>query len=189
MCDGFSGAMKWSMEALGIQCLTISGDPADGDIGHAWNVINLNGSYYRLDATASVHDNWMVEAGIDEIVYSAFNVSDALNTKYAIRDFFGAFAPVPVCDSMEASYYARTGHFVPAGADPSGVLSRELGSLAANGGGNAYIQFERTEDYEAMCGDAGKQMIEDWLDNCGMHWSRYTRWSLNHNVFMVRVEW
>ena len=189
-CDGFSGAMKWSMEALGIQCLTVSGDPADGGIGHAWNVIRLDGSYYVLDVTASAHDDWQVEAGIgrSEIVYRAFNVSDAMNARYEIRGFYAAFAPIPECSRMDASYYARTGRFVPAGADPSGVLSRELESLAANGGA-AYIQFERAEDYEAFCDGAGERMIENWLSGCGKHWNRYTWWRLGYNVYMVRVEW
>lgn len=188
-CDGFSGAMKWSMEALGIQCLTVSGDPADGGIGHAWNLINLEGSYHMLDVTASVHDDWMVETGISETVYRAFNVSDTLNDRYELRDFYAGFAPVPVCDSMDASYYARTGHFVPAGADPSAILSRELENLAATGDGGFYIQFESARDYEAFCDNTGKQLVEDWLNSCGKNWSRCTRWGLGYNVYMVRVEW
>ena len=188
-CDGFSGAMKWSMEAMGIQCLTVSGDPDDGGIGHAWNIINLEGSYHMLDVTASVHDDWMVEAGINEIVYRAFNVSDTLNARYELRDFYAGFAPIPVCRSMDASYYARTGHYVPAGADPSAVLSRELEVLAGGGDGSFYIQFESARDYETFCGSTGKQMIEGWLNSSGKNWSRCTRWGLGYNVYMVRVEW
>lgn len=115
--------------------------------------------------------------------------SDAANSKYKVRDFYAGFAPIPVCDSMDASYYARTGHFVPAGTDPTSILSREVETLAANGGGIACVQFESAEEYEAFCDGANEQIVKSLLDSCGKHWNRYTWWELNCCVYMFRVEW
>lgn len=86
--------------------------------------------------------------------------SDAANSKYKVRDFYAGFAPIPVCDSMDA-----------------------------NGGGIACVQFESAEEYEAFCDGANEQIVKSLLDSCGKHWNRYTWWELNCCVYMFRVEW
>ena len=53
-CNGISLAMNWAMHEMGIQCTTISGRPHDQKIGHAWNIIRLDGKYYELDVTGEV---------------------------------------------------------------------------------------------------------------------------------------
>ena len=187
-CDGFSGAMKWSMEALGVQCLNIWADSLTGDVGHAWNLIRLDGAYYAVDATQSVHHEWNANLG-NEIVYRAFNVSSALyDDEFELSDFYGLFDSVPVCNTMKSSYYARTGHFVSASADPAAVLAKELEALAAKGGGNFYIQFESTEAMKAFCSGPCDQALKDWLNNYGKACSYFSQ-DLGYNVLRVNVTW
>ena len=185
-CSGVSGAMKWSMEALGIQCLNIWADSLTGGAGHAWNLIRLDGAYYMVDVTQSVNADWKAEGGIDGIIYFAFNVPGALNeAMFRIRKFYELFAPVPVC----SSYYVRTDHFVPAGADPAAVLARRLDGLAARGGGTTFIQFESEEDYNAFSGDAYDEAMRKWQESCGRPWS-YTTWRVEeYHILIVKVTW
>lgn len=50
ICDGYAHAMKVLGRLAGLDCIYISGDITCRE-GHAWNMINLDGTYYHLDAT------------------------------------------------------------------------------------------------------------------------------------------
>ena len=117
-CDGISLAMKWCMEAVGVQCLCIFGDAREGDVGHAWNMVCLDGNYYNVDLTGSMrharNEGTILE---DMLLYYAFNVSDAWAEKdYIVCKTFTDYHK-PVCDTDAYSYYAQRGYYVVAGSD------------------------------------------------------------------------
>ena len=39
------------MEQLGVPCIYVEGNARDGDEGHAWNIVEINGEQYYVDAT------------------------------------------------------------------------------------------------------------------------------------------
>ncbi len=54
-CSGYSQALKYVLDILGIECHIVLGD-ADGGDGsgygaHAWNMVKVNGKYYHMDIT------------------------------------------------------------------------------------------------------------------------------------------
>jgi Uncharacterized protein involved in cytokinesis, contains TGc (transglutaminase/protease-like) domain len=49
-CDGTALATKVLMNRAGIRCGCVHGTKGDGT-GHMWNIVELNGSFYHLDAT------------------------------------------------------------------------------------------------------------------------------------------
>lgn len=51
VCAGYARAVQYLLEKLGVECIYASGDMKDSDQGHAWNIVNLDGNYYYLDAT------------------------------------------------------------------------------------------------------------------------------------------
>ncbi len=51
VCDGYADAFQLLMNAVGIECATISGDIVGSDIGHSWNIVKLDGSWYTVDCT------------------------------------------------------------------------------------------------------------------------------------------
>ena len=67
VCDGYARAYKLLMNAAGVSCERVSGDPAEGmKYGHAWNIIRLNDKdddpsndrYYYIDVTWDSSDNY-----------------------------------------------------------------------------------------------------------------------------------
>ena len=54
VCDGYSGAYKYLLQKAGIQCLILAGHAGDSEEtagNHSWNLVNLDGDWYEVDAT------------------------------------------------------------------------------------------------------------------------------------------
>lgn len=47
VCQAYAYAYKYLMERLGIECYVTSSQ----EINHAWNIVNIDGSYYHVDCT------------------------------------------------------------------------------------------------------------------------------------------
>lgn len=67
VCDGYARAYKLLMNAAGISCENVEGDPVkEGDYGHAWSIIRLNDKdedesndrYYYVDVTWDAAGNY-----------------------------------------------------------------------------------------------------------------------------------
>lgn len=153
-CDGISFAMKWVMEEMGIPCMIIAGNPPDGDVGHAWNVIKIDGAWYDLDVTADVS-----REASDIISYPAYNVSDSwVRQLYVLNDAYEDFS-LPGTADMSGSYHGLRDCYVPAGeADRMEELYMEAYAQE----GSFVIQFESKEDFEAF-----EENLTDRLDKLG----------------------
>ena len=193
-CDGFSLAMKWAMESMGIQCLCIAGAPTteeEGAAGHAWNVIRLDGTYYRLDLTDSVPVYGENTYGFEDIRYFAFNISDAMaaaaDERYAVYDWLTAFAPVPACDRSDQCYYALNGGLIPANADAAALFAKRAEELLPDGG-SFYVQFESREDYERFKEkEMYKTSMNDILGGQQRRWRYRVMWHKQYNGLSVHV--
>lgn len=51
VCAGYAGAIQYLLERMGIECLYVEGNSEDSTEGHAWNIVNIEGNYYYIDAT------------------------------------------------------------------------------------------------------------------------------------------
>jgi hypothetical protein len=53
VCAGYSKAFQLFMDAMGIECITVSGEAngIGGKGGHAWNIVKVNGEYKHVDTT------------------------------------------------------------------------------------------------------------------------------------------
>lgn len=185
-CDGISLAMKWAMETMGIQCLCVTADCPGETVGHAWNIIQLNGKYYTLDLTMSVRNTTYIDAGIEDIIYFQYNVSDAwAEDRYVIHDYLADTAPIPKCNSNEDSYYARNNCFVHTNADPKGYLYAAL-KASARGGGKVYFQFEKEAEQAAFFANI-QSAAEEWFRQQPQQYTSL-RWNkLSFGVVMIEV--
>lgn len=140
-CDGISLAMKWLCEEMGISCMVMAGNSYGDPIGHAWNVICIDGTYYDLDVTNDVNT-----PDRDYDYYAAFNVSRHwIRDNYPDNVSFSGFIIVPGSESMNMSYHALNGAYVTAGDEYEQRLFAQLNSLQT--GEAAYLQFESADDY------------------------------------------
>ena len=54
VCEGYSEAFKYIMDSLNIPCVIVSGKATNSEgknENHAWNYVQLNGSWYAIDCT------------------------------------------------------------------------------------------------------------------------------------------
>lgn len=163
-CDGISSAMKWVSEEVGISCMTISGEPNDGSIGHAWNVICIDGQWYDLDVTADVNP----EPGVAPC-YPAYNVSDSwIRDRYILEEAYLNWGDLPGAEDMTGSYHSLSGSYIQAGEDDG---MEELYMAAYEEAGTFILQFENTEDFEAF-----ERELEERLEKLGNR-EKLSSWS------------
>lgn len=144
-CDGISLAMKWIMEEMGLTCLCISGNPTVTEVGHAWNMILLDGQYYCVDVTMDVRK----EGNECPTLYCALNVThDWVIQTYILDSVYQDVLTIPTVTTMDKSYHAQNGSFVTAGEDWRDVLTDSF--LKAYDSGEAQLfQFESRADFDA----------------------------------------
>jgi hypothetical protein len=166
-CDGISLAMKWILEEMGIPCMVISGVPSGGGIGHAWNVVCIDGTYYDLDVTNDVQS---YERNCT--YYGAFNVSRYwIRSSYPENLSFSGFIIIPGSESMNMSYHALNGTFIGTGEEYRDKLFKQLDSL--ENGQSAYLQFEDGDDYTNFINTISTVMSS---------WSGLSRGSFNYTL-------
>lgn len=151
-CDGTAKTAQWILERLGMVVMSVSGDPMDGEIGHQWNVIEINGTFYDLDVTADLGTE------TDKLLYGRFNVNDRLiRDIYPIRSSYQTCFTVPGTSSTAGSYHARNHTLVASGADYGPMLADLISRATQSGGGSFSIQFSSKTQMDEML-----QIFESW---------------------------
>ena len=51
VCAGYARAVQYLLEQLEVPCIYVEGDTRDSDEGHAWNIVQIDGQDYYVDAT------------------------------------------------------------------------------------------------------------------------------------------
>ena len=143
-CDGISLAMKWLLEEMGIPCMVMAGTTSAEAVGHAWNIVCIDGEYYDLDVT-----NDVMSVDRDYKYYGAYNVSRFwIREKYAQNVSFAGFIELPGSLNMNNSYHCLRDEFVYTGEEYEERLFARLDVLGD--GEAAYLQFESPDDYNNL---------------------------------------
>lgn len=105
VCQGYSSAIQYLMERLGIPCAIITGEA--GGEKHSWNLIMLDGEYYYMDATwgDSLYADY--DEGDSSANYDYFAATTKRMEETHVPD---GEIPLPVCDATEDSYYVQEGY-------------------------------------------------------------------------------
>ena len=143
-CDGISLAMKWLLEEMNIPCMVMAGTTSADAVGHAWNIVYIDGEYYDLDVTNDVMSNER-----DYKYYGAYNVSRFwIREKYSQNVSFAGFIELPGSLNMNNSYHHLRGEFVYTGEEFENRLFDQLDALSD--GQAAFLQFESRDEYNAF---------------------------------------
>ena len=164
-CDGISLAMKWLLEEMDIPCMVMAGTTSANAVGHAWNIVRIDGEYYDLDVTNDVMSDER-----DYKYYAAYNVSRFwIREKYPENVSFAGFFELPGSLNMNNSYHCLRGEFVYTGEEYEQRLFEKLDALAD--GEAAYLQFESSEDFSAFVNN---------INNIMARWRGSARGSFNY---------
>ena len=147
-CDGVAYAVTWALRELDVPCLSVAGYPSDGSIGHAWNLVELDGAYYTLDVTANLYEDG--EEPLTLHLYCNVPNKLLLRTYPVVDECIVWCGGLPEADAADMNYYALNGLYVAAGADYSELLDT-LFSEAYYRTGYLSLQFEDEDDLSALC--------------------------------------
>lgn len=185
-CDGTGKTMQWILEQMGIVCLSISGAPLDGGNGHQWNVAEIDGIFYDLDATADLGNQG------DKLLYGRFNVDDHLiRDLYPIGDGYLSCFTIPGTDSMSGSYHARNHTRVESDADCGPILAQQFSQVIQKNGGSFAIQLAQSAQLDELSRIFGKwEGAERFLKEYGVSLQDFGYYSLTQpetNVYQFTV--
>lgn len=71
VCEGYAEAMKLLLDKAGVPTMIVIG--YSQGVGHAWNLVKIQNSYYQVDAT---WDDPVMNDGTDVLTYTYFNLTD-----------------------------------------------------------------------------------------------------------------
>ena len=96
VCAGYSKAVQAVLSASGLNAITVTSRNATTNMGHAWNLVYINGYWYNLDATWD--DNYMDKYGTYQPIYllisdSKLHSLDNQDLHYPLSYWPGA----PIC--------------------------------------------------------------------------------------------
>ena len=97
LCEGIAKATKLLLNMLDIKCIVVCGKlKTRNDVGHAWNIVKIDGRAAHLDITSDLADpNGMPHHSYLNLTDSRILLSHAMDQPY------------PVCNSESNDYYVR----------------------------------------------------------------------------------
>ncbi|MBR1470086.1 MAG: hypothetical protein IJ600_00425 [Lachnospiraceae bacterium] len=109
VCQGYAKAVQYLLQQAGVSCTMVVGKVGEGE-GHAWNLVNIDGAYYYVDATWGDAGYLAAEGGgsglKDGISYNYLNITtDEILRTHKIDNVL----PLPYCIHTEANYFVREG--------------------------------------------------------------------------------
>ncbi len=159
VCDGYTRAYQILLRKMDVESMYVQGRIAESDpgVGHAWNIVNINGVYCHVDVTWDDLDpdypsSWKYELPLS---YSHFLLSDDEMFVDHIQD--NPF-DLPVCEGY--GYFEKLelqGEKFP---DISANVEKALWSNIQKG--MFYVEFKITDkiEYQRVVNDTGKVITQ-----------------------------
>lgn len=117
VCEGYARAFQYLLKKAGIQSVVAIGQGTDENgstASHAWNLVDLDGSYYAVDVTWD--DPEIPDKDNDLVFYYYFNVTSAqLSKDHILQNVMNAggnyqySVPVPTAAATGLNYYIKNG--------------------------------------------------------------------------------
>ena len=114
VCQGYAKAMQYLLTRMGVYGTLVVGT-VDGGIGHAWNLVRMNGNYYYVDSTwgdafyvFDQNQTQELDSNLMTINYDYLGVTtEQLNKTHVIDNP----VPLPRCVATDDNFYVREGAF------------------------------------------------------------------------------
>ena len=180
VCQGYASAMQYLLEKLEIPCVIVTGMAKGGP--HAWNLVQLDGEWYYVDATwgnSKYHDD--EENDVKYVEYDYLNIT----TKEMLQDHSPQvkFA-LPECKALKNNYFVREKKYFTS-LDEASI--EKLGSIFKRayqkGKNNISVKFSSRE----LCAQAKEYFLTQYhiSDYCDGLETVYYKTDMQMNIFVV----
>lgn len=109
VCNGYARTAQYLLNKLGVEVIYVQGDGYSYSAGtwesHAWNIVQLGGQYYQMDAT------WGDPVSKDGRQTKNFHYL-CLTTEEISRDHRSQWENYPDCTATYYNYYRYEGHYL-----------------------------------------------------------------------------
>lgn len=178
MCQGYAQSFQLIAQRLGFEVWMISGT-VDG-VGHAWDLVKLDGAYYHVDAT---HDDPTPDGGADKPVqHINFLRSDdqmQLTHEWAKADY-------PACPQDGAQYYLQNKLVVADQAALEKMINVFLKGIDYGTSQSNLLELLFT-GADLPLEDDLQKMVQQALKTAGAGHSVYYRQQVTKSVVLVEI--
>lgn len=180
VCQGYASAMQYLLEQVDIPCVIITGKAKGGP--HAWNLVQLDGEWYYVDATwgnSKYHDEEQNDVKYVEYDYLNITTEEMLQDHHPQVKF-----DLPECTSIKDNYYVQEGKYFTS-LDETSIASigKILHRAYEKGKKNISIKFSS----KALCAQAKKYFLTEYhiSDYCSGLDTVYYKTDMQLNIFVI----
>ena len=139
-CEGYSKAVKYIFDRLGIESYVVAGRATDSDgssESHRWNIVKINGVYCQLDVT------WDDPVKSKYRTYAYFNLTDEqINYDHSSWHFDYD------CTSASQSYYVVSGLYYTSYSEADNEMLAQAVARQVDGGAETFeVRFSSAAAY------------------------------------------
>lgn len=124
VCNGYAKAAQYLLSSCGVPCIIVNGTVTGN--AHAWNIVEMYGAYYHMDATwgdpSYYADEGQEKSRVPDIDYSYLGITTA---EISINHSMDTAFALPVCDAVQDNYFVREGRCL------SGYDEGQIGDIFA----------------------------------------------------------
>ena len=108
VCQGYAKAVQYLLERLGVKCTLVFGTVETGE-GHAWNLVQVNDSFYYVDATWGDPSYQSEQGDMDEEYFPDISYDYLCITTEQLQrtHVLQGYVPMPECTEDKDNYYVR----------------------------------------------------------------------------------
>lgn len=107
VCAGYARAVQYLLERLNVTCIYVDGSTQGSSEGHAWDIVNLNGEYYYVDATNGDQPDFLNgnAAQLEEHKTTIYDYLCPFPKEYEKKYTRSEEFEVPECTSTDMNFY------------------------------------------------------------------------------------
>lgn len=149
VCQGYAKAMQYMLEQLNVPCTIVVGTVFTGE-GHAWNLVQIDGQYYYVDATWG-DASYIVDGAptVDARVPVNYEFLNVTTQELLKTHTIHHVVALPECNAVEANYFYMENRYLT-GYDEA-LLEQIFREAYENGEIAVTLKCSDTQVYQAVC--------------------------------------
>lgn len=167
VCEGYAKAMQLLLNRAGIPTTVVLGQSVEDGIAHMWNLVNINGSFYFLDATWNDNEQ--------QPQYAYFNVTtEQLQRTHIIAEQLY----IETCTAQADNYYIRNNTYID--TFDRDIIAETIADRIKAGDTAIHLQFGDGKFENALLFLKNSSLTQKMVNN---HLTEQTMWHYELHIF------